>query len=331
VAAFPVLPGYTFRHFDPPGDHAAMAALINAGYREDGIDEISTTDEVENNYRHLDHSDPATDMVMAERDGALVGYTRTEWWQVVDGPRVHAVFAVVHPTARDDGVVDVLLDWSERRNIEVARADGASEIALDGWTDQKQSWLCDAYERRGFEVITYAALMTRNDLEDIPETRLPAGVEIRPVVTSHLRPIWEANEEAFQDHWGYAAPTENGFQEFLDFPHRDETLWKIAWHGDRVIGQVKSFINVAENEEFGRRRGYTEFISTARDWRKQGIATALICESLRELKRRGMTEAALGVHTENPNGALRLYESLGFEVASMHNAYRKTVRLNDTA
>ena len=29
-----------------------------------------------------------------------------------------------------------------------------------------------------------------------------------------------------------------------------------------------------------------------------------------------MTEAALGVHAENPTGAFRLYESLGFEVES---------------
>ena len=41
------------------------------------------------------------------------------------------------------------------------------------------------------------------------------------------------------------------------------------------------------------------------------------------IKERGMEEAALGVHTENPNGAFRLYESMGFRVNRMYTIYRK--------
>jgi ribosomal protein S18 acetylase RimI-like enzyme len=37
----------------------------------------------------------------------------------------------------------------------------------------------------------------------------------------------------------------------------------------------------------------------------------------------GMTEAALGVDGENPNGALQLYESVGFRVARWAYVYRK--------
>jgi ribosomal protein S18 acetylase RimI-like enzyme len=86
---------------------------------------------------------------------------------------------------------------------------------------------------------------------------------------------------------------------------------------------VKSFVNAAENEEHGRLRGWTEQISTARRWRRQGVAKALIVESIRELAARGMTEVALGVHTENPNGAYQLYQSLGYEVVGTWTTYRK--------
>jgi mycothiol synthase len=75
----------------------------------------------------------------------------------------------------------------------------------------------------------------------------------------------------------------------------------------------------------GLRRGWTEFISTARDWRKRGVARALICESLRELKDRGMSDAALGVHTENPTGAFHLYESLGYEVQERYTTFQQPV------
>ena len=42
-------------------------------------------------------------------------------------------------------------------------------------------------------------------------------------------------------------------------------MWKIAWAGDMVVGEVKSFINPEENKEMGYLRGYTEFISTHAD------------------------------------------------------------------
>jgi ribosomal protein S18 acetylase RimI-like enzyme len=44
---------------------------------------------------------------------------------------------------------------------------------------------------------------------------------------------------------------------------------------------------------------------------------------LRLLKEQGMTEAALGVDTENISGALRLYESCGFRPVKGGALYRK--------
>ena len=85
---------------------------------------------------------------------------------------------------------------------------------------------------------------------------------------------------------------------------------------------MKSYINAAENEAAGRLRGYTEHISTTLGWRGRGIARALIVASLHELKARGMTEAALGADTDNPQ-AFDLYRMLGFEVIAYQAQYDK--------
>ena len=45
--------------------------------------------------------------------------------------------------------------------------------------------------------------------------------------------------------------------------------------------------------------------------------------NLRELKTRGMTEAALGVDTQNLSGALRVYERMGFKPVEKFTTYRK--------
>ena len=44
----------------------------------------------------------------------------------------------------------------------------------------------------------------------------------------------------------------------------------------------------------------------------------MTAESLRRLRSAGMTDAMLGVDTENPTGALGLYEGLGFRGRSAH-------------
>jgi mycothiol synthase len=69
-------------------------------------------------------------------------------------------------------------------------------------------------------------------------------------------------------------------------------------------------------------RGYTEVIGVCRSWRKRGVAGALIARSLQAQKAEGMTESALGVDSENPSGANRLYEECGF------HAVKRTIVLS---
>lgn len=322
------LPSLRSRAYRGPADHQAMADLLNRWHAAAGIEEFVTREALDHNYAHLERCDPREDMVLVETaDGRLVGYTRVDWWQVEGGERKYASFAKVDPEWQDTQLPLALLRAGLERGAAIA-AGHAVDCAqvFEGWAvDGREQALYDAYLALGFSPVTYEATMVRPHLADIPELELPAGLEIRPVEQSQLRVIWEADGEAFRDHWGYSEPTEMEWSRFLEFPHRDESLWKVAWDGDRVAGQVRSFVDSVENAEFGRQRGWTEFISTHRAWRKRGVASALICASLRELKKRGMTEAALGVHTENPTGAFRLYESLGFEVRERHTTFQLPV------
>ena len=125
----------------------------------------------------------------------------------------------------------------------------------------------------------------RSDLENILDLELPDGVETRAVSPEEIRPIFDAHWEAFRGTWDFVEASEKDFRQSLDDPLRDVTMWKIAWVGDTVVGQVKSFINEEKNAEMGYRRGYTEYISTHVDWRNRGIAGALLAASLRELNR----------------------------------------------
>ena len=124
---------------------------------------------------------------------------------------------------------------------------------------------------------------------------------------------------------GYAEPQEGDFERWrrthLFQPH----LWQVGWDGDRPAGSVLNYVDENYNETFGKKRGYTEDITVGRDWRRRGLARALIARSMRMFKDMGMNEAALGVDTQNPTGALQLYESLGYRVTHQGATWRKSL------
>jgi ribosomal protein S18 acetylase RimI-like enzyme len=318
------LEGFEFRMFRGSSDYPHFVRIINAAARDEGDDRVETLEGTTAAYEHLERCDPAIDLLVVEQRGAPVAYSRVWWDQHVDGPRTYSHVCFVDPTVQGRRVGSTLLAWNEARLREIAAGhDDPPEKVFEVWANDGKAAARALFAAAGYEPFTYAAEMVRPSVEDLPDQALPHGLEIRPARDEDLRTIWEADIEAFRDHWGFVEPTEAGFQRFLAFPYNDPSLWKIAWDDDGVAGQVRSYIDPNQNAEFGRLRGWTENISTARRCRRRGVAKALIVESIRELAARGMTEVALGVHTENPNGAYDLYAGLGYEVTATWTTYRK--------
>ena len=84
-----------------------------------------------------------------------------------------------------------------------------------------------------------------------------------------------------------------------------------------------NYIDEDYNKKYNKQRGWTEEITTRKPWRRRGIAKALIVRSMHMHQAKGMTEVALGVDTDNPNGALKLYQSLGYEKERTWITFRK--------
>jgi mycothiol synthase len=325
------LPGLSLRGFQGESDFPKMIAVIEGSKVADGIERSDTLEQVTNNYAHLHHSDPYKDMLIAEVDGKMVGYSRV-WWEVelIEQRFVGFQFAYVLPEWRRKGIGSALLQFNEQRVRQIAadlkangELPGTMPCITDSFVQETTTDTIALLERHGYKVARYALDMVRPDLENIPDCPLPAGLEVRPVKTEHLRSIWEASNEAFRDHWGYIPDPWEEYERMQQDKDFDPTLWRVAWEDDQVAGMVLNFIEKDQNEEYGRKRGYTENICVRRPWRRRGLAHALIALSLQALKERGMTEAALGVDAENTSGALNLYKSMGYQVVKSHRIYRK--------
>jgi ribosomal protein S18 acetylase RimI-like enzyme len=326
--------GLKWRGFRGDVDFPGMLKVIHQCAEADGLERAEQLEDMINNYTHLHHSDPYKDMLFAEVEGEVVGYTRC-WWEVEGSGRwIGFEFGGVRPQWRHKGIGSEFLRFTEQRLEQIARelkAHGEfhqdAECLLDMEVQSTEADRIHLLERKGYAPVRYAFSMVRPDLLDIPDLSLPEGLEVRPVNPEHYRLIWEASNVAFRDHWGYIPDPWESFEQMVNNPDHDPSLWRVAWHVDEVVGMVLSFIDKDENEKFGRKRGYTENICVKRAWRKKGVASALIAMGLKAIKARGMTEAALGVDAENISGALHLYEHMGYKMIKRMTIYRKKLNV----
>ncbi len=325
----PAIAGLVFRGFQGEADYPKMVAVLGGSKEADCIEEPDTLETVTNTYAHLVNCDPYTDMLFVEVNEQVVGYARVSWRDGLDGSRVYEHLSFLVPEWRGRGIEGEMLRFCEQRLQEIAAHHSLGQtrviqvFVFSGETIRRQ-----VLESAGYSPARYFYEMLRSDLENIPEAPLPPGLEIRPARPEHYRLVWDALEEAFLDHWGYVSRGEEDYQTWLGVSQFQPELWKVAWDTatNQVAGMVLSCIFEEENARHHRRQGWLDDIGVRRPWRRRGLARALIAESLRDLKARGMTEAALGVDTENTTGALRVYEGIGFRPIKRHAAYRKPMR-----
>jgi len=306
-----------------------MLRVLQKSKETDQIEEVDTLEVLAASYAHLNNCDPYQDMLFAEVEGDVVGFSRVFWQEATHTGRLYIHEAYLLPAWRSKGIGRAMLTFNEQRLNDIASSHAQNEPRIyqveAASTEMAKIRLL---KRVGYYPVRYFCEMVRTDLENIPNCPLPTGIELRPVQPDHYRPIWEANNDAMSDHWDHVDYSE---EDYLFWLQGDEEfqpdLWKIAWdmETNQVAGMVLGFIDEKQNAKYHRKRGWTEDICVRRTWRKRGIARALITETLREFKSRGMSEAALNADTENLSGAYRLYENLGFKPAKIQTVYQKQI------
>jgi len=323
----PAIPGLVFRRFRGESDYPAMVQLTNERAAFNGDEFNLSVEELADESKPSEHFDPTHDLLLAEVAGELVGYWRVKWWNVDNGTRVYGIAHFLHPDWRDRGIGRAALLWAENRARAIAAGHDVSRPKyLQGFATQGNRYQAALLEANGYQAVRTFQLRVRPALDDIPDFPLPDGLEVRPVRPEQYRALWDADLEAFHDAWGADEPDEQDYQRWLAHPvWFQPELWQVAWDTatGEVAGQVRTFIDHAENERFSRRRGYTEFISVRRPYRRQGLARALIALSLRAQRDAGMTESALHVDADSLTGAMRVYEECGFRVEQTDTLYRK--------
>lgn len=304
-------------------DAPAITALLEAMSRRDHPEWSESLDEVR---EVLERSwiDLELDSAIAVHDtDGLVAHG-----MIIDTPEPESIARViltggVHPAHRGRGLGRALLAWQRARAEQrLSRSDSILPGWLLAYAPDRTAEHGRLLERSGFEPARYftslVAVLEGADLE----RAVPEGVRVEPLTPERAENVRLARNAAFADHWGSQPTNAEAWSATLALPSTRADLSRVALVGDEVVG----FVLVEINEDDWPRQGFTGayigLVGTVREWRGRGLASALLADTMRAVREAGLERAVLDVDTENPTGALGVYERLGFVATSRDAAYR---------
>jgi mycothiol synthase len=235
----------------------------------------------------------------------------------------------VHPAYRGRSLGSALLDWAVR---------AAGPIHADHFPGRPLEVLCGLkasdeaaaalFARHGFTPVRYFRKMTRGlERDRLPPVRMPDGFEIVAYRADLGEPMRVAKNEAFREHWGVTPTPPQEWRSRFTGPEFQPGLSPLAVEAvtGEIVGLIVTHLRAADTAATGQRDAHLVNVATLRRVRKHGIATALIATMLRAACERGFDTASLGVDSENPTGAIGVYQKSGFAVADTWVDYARDI------
>jgi ribosomal protein S18 acetylase RimI-like enzyme len=260
------------------------------------------------------HTDLATDSIMVIRDERAIAYGRV--WHRPPGDADHArafVVGGVDPSFRRQGVGSLILEWTINRAREVlATAPPNLDKFIRTFAFDFEHEAIALYERHALKPIRYFADLLR-PLTQPMRVPQPEGVRVLPWDESRSEEIRTTLNLAFRDHWGSTPLDEKAWEHRVRGTGMRLDMSYIALADDEVVAACLNGHFPDDQKVTGRLDGIIQTLGTHPDYRKRGIASALIETSCQRFFEEGWDHAILGVDSENPTGAFRLYQGLGFE------------------
>jgi ribosomal protein S18 acetylase RimI-like enzyme len=294
-------------------DAEALHGLVRAAEAADRIPIATPLEEIEELFDEA-LFDPARDgRVAVGRSGEPLGWGRI--WHHPSGERLERafLFGTVHPDHRRRGIGSAILCWQLDRAREIL---GAYDHDLPRFIrTNAYDWQEDAhrlYARHGLRQVRWHQELMRS-LADLPSPAPPPGVDIAPWADHHRSTALAVTNAAFADHWGSTPRSEESWSQRLTSHGVRLDLSFVAVVDGAVVGLLLAGHYPSDEAVTGRRDGWIETLAVLREWRRRGVASALIARSLAAFAGVGLTHALLDVDSDNPTGAARLYRSLGFD------------------
>ncbi|HLN77041.1 MAG TPA: GNAT family N-acetyltransferase [Nocardioidaceae bacterium] len=165
------------------------------------------------------------------------------------------------------------------------------------------------------------------------EAKAPAlvteGLELRRYDESLDAAMHEAHNAAFVDHPNFTPWTGSMWKQWVTDSRNFRPQLSFVVVDPAGSDEVVAYVQTNEYDAYyamtGKREAYVAKVGTRREYRGRGLASTLLSRALAEYRSAGYDEASLDVDSENPTGALGIYERAGFEVESRWTDYAAKV------
>jgi mycothiol synthase len=226
----------------------------------------------------------------------------------------------VHPDHTGRGIGAALIALAEETARELfPLAPPDAQIILRNGVTQKNTAAQAINTAAGMRPVRYFWRMRIDQTEPPPPAEWPEGITWRAFVPNQdEQVVYETVETAFEDHWGYHRTPYDEFAQRFSRSDFDPSLWFLAFSGGALAG-----VTLGKPEGAG---GWINKVAVLREFRKRGVAMALLRTAFAEFYRRGRLRVELGVDAASPTGAQRLYEQAGMRVAAEYVIYEKVIR-----
>lgn len=160
--------------------------------------------------------------------------------------------------------------------------------------------------------------MALQDCSDLPDPSLPPGFHSRLITPDDLPALFDSMNGCYADH------PFSDLQRFETWVAKqtDLSTWHVAWDSasGQMAGQVQALVRAGRPE--------IEEVSVKAQFRRRGLARALIAQGLLAMKEQGAGLPRLRTPLENPQQAWRVYESVSFRIAKRFPRYRKELAID---
>ena len=309
-----------------PDDANAINDLIAAAESVDRTEEHYTVEDV---VEELENPmiDLARDWLVVERDGAVVGQSRLFPRAPAAGKLRVSLDGTVHPDHRRQGIGSHLVPLMVSRAREYVRERGPDlRPVIGAQAPANNTDLAAILGREGMQAKRWSFLMEA-DLHAAtrPETpQLPDGYVLSTWEGADHEEIRDAHNRAFVGHPGFSPWSEEMWAQWVsgtrNFRPALSLLARDAEGG--IAAYVQSSEYDAVEQATGIREAYVAKVGTLDGHRRRGLADALLRIVLQRYRDGGFGRAALDVDSENPTGALGVYERVGFRTTQRWANYK---------
>jgi mycothiol synthase len=204
--------------------------------------------------------------------------------------------------------------------VELIASAGGERVRL--FVPSRASWMQRAARAVGFEPVRTVAHMLMPASAPTPEGTLAKGLTLRAMREGEDQSVLEALNRNWTGTWNFVEIPFEMLQEDLEV---DREGMLLAVNGsDRIVGTCHAVYEPTEQNPDGNPRAWISNVTVDPDYRKRGIARALLAAGIARLRELGASSITLGVDTYDP-APFHLYKSVGFEVATSQEAWDKVL------